>query len=190
MNRSRLYVVLLLAGIAGLQACASLDKEKPAVQAASATPDAKLAAKAEAKDLLQNGALHKVTDPWWAAGATFKIEDGMGCAKFDKPGSNPWDVILGQSGLSLKKGAAYTLSFKLRADTASKLRVVVQHDGPPWTAAFAQESLPIGPEAKSHEFKFSPAADDAKVTFQFQMGAAGANRVCLSDVSLVGPVAK
>lgn len=181
MNRSKLYVALLLAGIAGLQACASTDKPAPSVQTAGAA--------VAVKDLLLNGALRQETDPWWAAGATLKIEDGMGCARFDKPGSNPWDVILGQSGLSLKKGAAYTLSFKLRADRAAKLKVVVQHDGPPYTASFVQEGMPVGPETKSHQFSFRPAADDNRVTLQLQMGAEGANRVCLSEVSLMGPSA-
>ncbi|MBK9614406.1 MAG: glycoside hydrolase family 9 protein [Uliginosibacterium sp.] len=139
------------------------------------------------EELLSNGNWQATTDPWWVAAASLKIEDGMGCAKFDKPGSNPWDVILGQSGLSLKKDADYRLRFTLRADTASKLKVVVQHDGPPYTASFVQEGLAIGPEAKVHEFSFRPAADDAKVTFQLQVGAELANRICLGKVSLVGP---
>lgn len=170
------HALALLTCLAGVAACSS-PAQKPATEA---SPTARA-------ELLNNGAWRETPDPWWAAAATLKIEDGMGCARFDKPGSNPWDVILGQSGLSLKKDANYSLRFKLRADTAAKLKVVVQHDGPPYTASFVQEGLAVGPEAKVHEFNFRPAADDDKVTFQLQMGAEHANRICIGDVSLLGP---
>ncbi|MBK9218946.1 MAG: carbohydrate binding domain-containing protein [Uliginosibacterium sp.] len=108
------------------------------------------------EELLSNGNWQATTDPWWVAAGSLKIEDGMGCAKFDKPGSNPWDVILGQSGLSLKKDADYRLRFTLRADTASKLKVVVQHDGPPYTASFVQEGLAVGPESEGARIQLPP----------------------------------
>jgi len=105
---------------------------------------------------------------------------------FTKRGSNPWDVILGQSGLALKKGEDYHLKFSALAKQSINVKALVQHNGAPYTNHFVKD-IYLNQELKPFEFSFKPSGDDDSVQFQFQMGTETPTTVCVKNVSLTGP---
>lgn len=90
-------------------------------------------------NLLANSDFSQGVDGWWAAGGSLKAVDNIGCISFTESGSNPWDVILGQSGLALKQGENYTLRFDAMAQKAINVKTIVQHDGAPYTSYLVQD---------------------------------------------------
>lgn len=135
------------------------------------------------KEMINNGSFSKGTDGWWAAGAKLKRTDNMGCITFTKKGKNPWDVILGQSDLALKKGQNYLLKFNALAKEPISVKALLQHDGAPYTGHIV-EDISLNQELKEFQFTFKPAGNDNKVQFQFQMGTQSPTTVCVKDVSL------
>ncbi|WP_024871622.1 glycoside hydrolase family 9 protein [Tolumonas lignilytica] len=138
------------------------------------------------QELLNNGKFTQGTDGWWTAGATLAVDNQMGCATFANAGANPWDVILGQSGISLVKGQTYTLHFNAKAKKNVHIKALVQHDGAPYTSYIVQD-ITLNDTVKPFDIKFTPSASDEKTQLQFQMGTQAPTTVCVGDVSLVGP---
>ncbi|CAE6920325.1 carbohydrate binding domain-containing protein [Vibrio sp. B1FLJ16] len=134
-------------------------------------------------ELINNGSFSKGIDGWWAAGAKLKRADKMGCITFTKQRKNPWDVILGQSGLALKNGQNYVLKFNALAKQPISVKALLQHDGAPYTGHLV-EDIELDQELKEFEFSFQPKGNDSKVQFQFQMGTQSPTTVCVNGVSL------
>ncbi|SIO92487.1 glycoside hydrolase family 9 protein [Vibrio spartinae] len=175
MNQKRLTIATIIScGVIGLGGCS--------VKSASSNHHDSV----HSENLLTNGHFSQGTDGWWAAGATLKSSDQMGCITFDKKGANPWDVILGQSGLALKKGEVYQIQFQAKAYQPIRVKTLVQHDGAPYTSYFLKDTA-LNQELKSFHYSFKPSANDAKVQLQFQMGTAQPTTVCVKDISLSGP---
>ncbi|HBC3374040.1 TPA: carbohydrate binding domain-containing protein [Vibrio parahaemolyticus] len=174
MNKNRLSVVAILSyGLLGLNGCAA----EPAISSGNS--------EVQQKELITNGNFSG-TDGWWAAGAKLQSADNMGCITFSRQGKNPWDVILGQSGLALKKGGNYQLQFSALAKQPTNVKALVQHDGAPYTGHLV-EDISLSQELKPFQFSFKPLSNDNKVQFQFQMGTEEPTTVCVKDVSIIGP---
>ncbi len=171
MNKKRLSIVAILGcSVIGLSAHAA------EATTSSSTSNYK-------QELISNGNFAKKTEGWWAAGAKLKSADQMGCITFTRKGKNPWDVILGQSGLALKKGENYHLQFSAQAKQPTYVKALIQHDGAPYTNHFL-EDIALNQEFKTFKFSFKPTSNDSKVQFQFQMGTEAPTTVCVKDVSL------
>lgn len=140
-------------------------------------------------ELLNNGDFSNGDAGWWTSGIPpLSISNGEACATITNPGTDPWNVIVGQGSVGLNQGATYTLSFTARADLATGFKPLLQLDGKPYTGYFATEVNDLGPAAKNYNFTFDmKEKSDAKATFQFQMGGKVATKVCISNVSLKGP---
>lgn len=138
------------------------------------------------ENLITNGNFSSGTDGWWAAGATLNAPEQKGCITFTNQGQNPWDVILGQSGLALQKGQTYKLDFSAMAEQNTSVKTLVQHDGAPYTSYMLKDT-PLTPEFKHFAYQFKPSANDDKVQFQLQMGTQKPTTVCVKDVALIGP---
>jgi endoglucanase len=142
-----------------------------------------------AAELLRNPDFRQGSNGWWALGAPLQVKDGRACVQIDRPGSNPWDVILGQGKVALKQGREYTVSFTASASEPTWLRPLVQFDSAPWTTYFAQ-NIPIGTSPQPVRLSFTMRyGDDEKAGFQFQLGGRVAATVCISQVSLDDSVA-
>ena len=176
MKTSRLSTLaLVLSCFIGLHGCAPRSSGSAAASAAGPS-----------QELLNNGSFAQGSDGWWAAGATLAVDNQMGCATFTDSGANPWDVILGQSGIGLVAGQTYTLHFKALAKNNVHVKALVQHDGAPYTNYMVQD-IELGSSAKPFEIKFTPSATDEKTQLQFQMGTQTPTTVCVGEVSLIGP---
>ena len=137
-----------------------------------------------AAELLRNPDFRQGANAWWALGAPWKVKDGQACVLIDRPGSNAWDVILGQGKVALKQGREYTVSFTASASEPTWLRPLLQFDSAPWTTYFAQ-NIPIGTSPQPVRLNFTMRyGDDDKAGFQFQLGGRVAATVCISQVSL------
>jgi endoglucanase len=137
-----------------------------------------------AAELLRNPDFRQGSNGWWAVGAPWKVTDGQACVLIDRPGSNVWDVILGQGKVALKQGREYSVSFTAFASEPTWLRPLLQLDVPPWTPYFAQ-NIPIGTSPQPVRLNFTMRhGDDDKAGFQFQLGGRKAATVCISQVSL------
>ncbi|NGO86520.1 carbohydrate binding domain-containing protein, partial [Streptomyces sp. 196(2019)] len=92
----------------------------------------------EAPELIVNGDFSAGTAPWWStANSPVAVLDGRLCADVPAGTANPWDAIIGQNGLSLTAGAAYTLSYTATATEPVTIRTNVQMATEPWTTELA-----------------------------------------------------
>ncbi len=139
-------------------------------------------------ELLSNGSFSAGQDPWWTSGAVgVTVAGGESCLNITQAGANPYDVIFGQAGVGLTQGATYTLKFTAHADQATAFKTLLQYDGAPYTGYFAAD-VDVTPTPKTYTYTFTMnEASDPKASFQFQLGAKLATRVCLSGISLQGP---
>ncbi|MCG3729354.1 glycoside hydrolase family 9 protein [Vibrio cincinnatiensis] len=174
MNKKRLSIVAIFScGFIGLSGCTGN----------SVTPSH---ANKYQENLLTNGNFSQGTDGWWAAGATVQYTDEMGCITFTEKGNNSWDVILGQSGLAVKKGEDYHLQFHALAHQPTNVKTLVQHNGAPYTNHLIKD-ISLNQELKPFQFSFKPSNNDDNVQLQFQMGTEAPTTVCVKDIILSGP---
>ncbi|ARI55328.1 glycosyl hydrolase family 5 [Streptomyces sp. S8] len=141
----------------------------------------------EAPELIVNGDFSAGTAPWWStANSPVTVLDGRLCADVPAGTANPWDAIIGQNGLSLTAGAAYTLSYTATATEPVTIRTNVQMATEPWTTELAT-ARQIGTTAAQVTETFTAGADHGAAQLVFQVGG-GAEAVtfCVDDVSLRG----
>jgi endoglucanase len=137
-------------------------------------------------ELVVNGTFSGTTTaPWWSGANTASRVDA-GRLRVDVAGGtvNPWDALIGQDGIALASGQAYTLSFTASATVSATVRVTVQLGSSPYTATLDQRvALDATPRRFSFPFTSSLATSAGQVTFQLG-GRAGAFTVFLDDISL------
>ncbi|RYZ43126.1 MAG: endoglucanase [Myxococcaceae bacterium] len=173
-------------------ACGPAAPEAP-VEARVSTQEAALT------ELLSNGGFNNGTPaPWWNNASTqSSVESNQWRVDVAANTANAWDAIVGQSGLTLVSGRAYTLAFTARATATITARVTVQQDAAPYATTLTQ-SFTLDGTSRRFTFPFtsSLATSVGQVTFQLG-GRANAVTVRLDDVSLTteggspgsGPVA-
>ncbi|RKG80085.1 glycoside hydrolase family 6 protein [Corallococcus terminator] len=150
-------------------------------------------------ELLSNGGFNNgTTAPWWNNASTQSyVESNQWRVDVAANTANAWDAIVGQSGLTLVSGRAYTLAFTARATATITARVTVQQDAAPYATTLTQTFTLDGTSRRfTFPFTSSLSTGVGQVTFQLG-GRANAVTVRLDDVSLTtesgstgsGPVA-
>ncbi|MFC4099254.1 hemoblobin-interacting domain-containing protein [Paenibacillus xanthanilyticus] len=91
------------------------------------------------------------------ASAQFSAEGGVAKVAVASVGTEAWNVMLNQSGLELKKGLTYTLSFDARASVARDIEASLEDAG--YNRHFQTGSLAIGSEWKTFAYEVKPTAD-------------------------------
>jgi hypothetical protein len=140
-------------------------------------------------ELLLNGAFAgDGTHPWWphgqvkvhVRGGTLRIEVGGGTAQ-------PWDAMVGHSGVTLRAGARYALRFTASASVEADMFVTVLREQQPGQPLVEARTWPVslGPAPQEFAFSFdSPLTTDfGQVTFRFG-GGEESFTAFLDDVSL------
>lgn len=137
-------------------------------------------------ELVVNGTFGGTTTaPWWSGPNTASRVDA-GRLRVDVAGGtvNPWDAPVGQDGIALVSGQAYTLSFTASATASATVRATVQLGTSPYTAPLDQRiALDATPRRFSFPFTSSLTTSGGQVTFQLG-GRSGAFTVYLDDISL------
>ncbi|TSC25149.1 glycoside hydrolase family 6 protein [Corallococcus sp. Z5C101001] len=149
-------------------------------------------------ELLVNGAFNSgMTAPWWNNAATQSwVENNQWRVDVAANTANPWDAIVGQSGLTLTAGRTYTLAFTATASASVTARATVQQEVSPYASTLNQGFTLDGTSRRfSIPFTSSLSTGQGQVTFQLG-GRANAVTVRLDDISLTtdggsgsGPVA-
>ncbi|HZC27735.1 MAG TPA: glycoside hydrolase family 9 protein [Actinopolymorphaceae bacterium] len=159
-----------------------------ALFASTALPLAALTASAsyaeEPVEQIVNGSFDNGTKPWWSTpNAPVKVVDGRLCASVPGGTANPWNAIVGQNDLALKKGESYSFSFQASATAPVSITANVQLSDPPYTAAVSKK-VTLG-DSKTYTYTFTSKVDTTKGAVQFQVGGAKeAWTFCLDKVSL------
>jgi hypothetical protein len=97
-------------------------------------------------------------------------------------GRVPWNPQLIQAGLTIKKGAVYTLAFRLRSDTSQWCVVTCEMAHEPWLGLGFRADVAATPQWQEHRVTFIATHDEtnARITFNRLPPAAYE----LADVSL------
>ncbi|MBZ4330371.1 glycoside hydrolase family 6 protein [Corallococcus sp. AS-1-12] len=181
-----------------LFALAACGPAEPVTPEAPADAPALTAREAALTELLTNGTFSSGTvAPWWNNASTQSYVEG-GAWRVDVAANtaNPWDAIVGQSGLTLTAGKTYTLAFTATATAAITARATVQQEVSPYTATLTQ-SFTLDGTSRRFSFPFTSSFTSAQGQVTFQLGGrTNAVTVRLDDISLTteggtgsGPVA-
>ncbi len=138
-------------------------------------------------ELLKNGTFSaNDTAPWFINGGTLAVAQGRLETTITNGNANPWDVIVGQSGIPLYHDGTYNFTVKAWASAPMTANVILQLDGAPYTQYYSH-ALALTTTPKTFTFSFSPTADDPIAVLQFQLGGQGNNTVYFDNISLNGP---
>jgi endoglucanase len=118
-------------------------------------------------ELLQNPTFDGLA-PWWTTpNLSFETVDGRQCATVPA-GGNQWDVILGQSGVSLEEGRTYTVTLIATAEPQASARVLIPRPGTDWPPLYFAD-ITLRPDGQPFSDSFE-AELDADTEFQVQLG--------------------
>jgi endoglucanase len=174
-RRVSLCVVPLLV----LAACGPSEPASPEAPALTAQ-------EAALTELVTNGNFNSgTTAPWWnGANTQSRVENGQWRVDVAANTANFWDAIVGQSGLTLASGRAYTLSFTATASATITAQATVQQETAPYTSTLTRSFTLDGTSRRfSFPFTSSLSTGQGQVTFQLG-GRANAVTVRLDDISL------
>jgi endoglucanase len=140
------------------------------------------------ENIFPNGDFSNGFNAWWnSAGVTIDTSGGELQASVVNPGSNPWDVIIGQNNISLLEDGDYTLEFDARASVPVTVTTLLQLNGPPFTSYFSSP-VPLTTSTQHFSYSFTSGVTDPAAGFQFHIGSRGQFVLYLDNVSLEGPV--
>ncbi|MCF8360222.1 MAG: cellulase family glycosylhydrolase [Prolixibacteraceae bacterium] len=74
---------------------------------------------AQETELLTNPDFNDGTNGWWAYGADISTNNGEVAFDISEPGSNIWDIQLGQGSITLRQGFKYTLCWRAKRDNGT-----------------------------------------------------------------------
>ncbi|MGW4406461.1 carbohydrate binding domain-containing protein [Nonomuraea sp. NPDC004702] len=151
--------------------------------AAAATP---AYAAAPAGDAVVNGSLDNGVKGWWASKNTpIKVTGGRLCAEVPAGGDNVWAAMVGQSGIEVRGGQTYQLSFEATATKTTRIRSLVQGGGTK-PAAIVDGYPEVGTSSRKFTYAATAKVSDSEAQVLFQVGGADAPyTLCLDNVSLV-----
>ena|GEM_PF-2948503 len=120
------------------------------------------------------------------AAATIANEAGSARISIANQGLNPWDIQIYQP-VGLTAGKVYTLDFDMKAEaTAKSFRVVVEHNGDPWTKYYdTGYTVNTAANVVQHfTVTWTQSAADAGGRVVFDFGAANVDDAWLDNVVL------
>ncbi|MFJ2745303.1 glycoside hydrolase family 6 protein [Streptomyces sp. NPDC087440] len=139
-------------------------------------------------DLINNGSFTAGTTGWWAGNpamvtlAADPPTGGLATASTDA--LNLYDAVFGQDGITLRAGAAYTLSFTARASRAGvAMRVAVGLGQEPWTPA-EERLVTLGTVDTTFVMPFVSPMSTPKGQLTFQIGQESSVTVTVTEVRL------
>jgi hypothetical protein len=111
-----------------------------------------------------------------------KTNDAL-CLAITATGKENWHVQLSQSGLAVKRGQTYTISFRAKADAPRKLSVGISQTNNPWRS-LAHASVRLTREWQTFTLPVSPDADEPNARYIFSGLGLEKCAVHLADLSL------
>ncbi|MFF3846567.1 glycoside hydrolase family 6 protein [Streptomyces sp. NPDC002328] len=141
-------------------------------------------------ELAKNGTFASGVADWWnSANTSLAPADGALRATVAAGTADPWDAVIGQDGVELRDGVAYTLSFDARSSAAARVRATVQMGAAPFTAPL-DRTVSLGTQPQRFSWTFtSGIRTTGQITFQLG-GQQAATDVVLDNVSLTTSTAR
>lgn len=140
-----------------------------------------------ATELVVNGGFGGGTTAGWWSNDNTAIAVDNGRLRVDVAGgtANPWEAMVGQSGVPLIAGTRYLLSFAASATTPQSVRTTVQLEDPPYTEPLGA-AVSLAPTARRFELAFTSNLTTGRGQVTFHLGGkANAFTVFLDDISLM-----
>ncbi|MEV1066924.1 glycoside hydrolase family 6 protein [Streptomyces sp. NPDC050263] len=162
-----------------------------AVPPAGPAPAARAAeAHAVYGELARNGTFTTDTADWWnSPNASVAPSGGALLASVGTGTADPWDAVIGQDGVELRQGVAYTLSFDARSSAAANIRTTVQLGVDPYTAPL-DRTVALGTTSRHFQWTFTSTVQaTGQITFQLG-GQPLATDIVLDNVSLTTSTAR
>ncbi|MEV4945594.1 glycoside hydrolase family 6 protein [Streptomyces sp. NPDC053755] len=142
-------------------------------------------------ELVVNGGFSAGLAPWWAtANASATTTGGALRATVEAGLGDPWATMAAQGGITLRKGATYTLSFDAKASRATQIATTVQLADAPYTATLTR-TLGVDATTRRFSWTFTSGLDTAAGQITFQLGNQSARTdITLDNVSLTTSTAR
>jgi hypothetical protein len=121
------------------------------------------------------------------AAAAYTNDAGTAKVAITAAGNNPWDLQLYQV-VSLTVGKTYTLEFDIKCEATPKnFKVVVEHNGDPWTKYHEQQySITAAANTYQHfTISWNQSASDASVKIAYYFGTFNVKDCWIDNVKLV-----
>lgn len=81
-------------------------------------------------------------------------------------GNNPWDVMLMQEMIELKKDTTYVISFDMNSEIARDIELVIENAS---YQRFLSETVHVKPEVQTYSYEFTMSSDEL-VTLKYLLG--------------------
>ncbi len=116
--------------------------------------------------------------------ANMEVVNGESSVSISNGGINPWDIYLGQAGLTIEQGKSYTVSFDAYASGTREIAAFVGLNADPWTVYSGENKFILSDRRNTFDYSFSmenPSDTDAR--FGFDLGGSLEN-VIIDNVFL------
>jgi hypothetical protein len=99
------------------------------------------------------------------------VTKGEYAVSISNGGSNPWDLHLGQSGITVEHGFEYMVSFDAYADAPRQISALVGKNAEPWTVYSGEEAITLSTSKERYSFTFDTNdPDDPQSRLGFDIG--------------------
>ncbi|MCR2823116.1 carbohydrate binding domain-containing protein [Lederbergia panacisoli] len=133
---------------------------------------------------LKNGDFSKELEHWTkhiqgdfdghGSSGTLQVEDGQAKFTIRNVGYNPWDLMLIQEGMNLKKGNTYVVQFDAKSTVDRTMEIVVENAS---YTRFFNEKIQLNNTMETFQFEFKMNTDEA-VGLKYLLGnIAGASAI-------------
>jgi beta-glucanase (GH16 family) len=95
-----------------------------------------------------------IFNTFWPAQANAAVLTGELAVSIQNGGVNPWDVYVGQSGVSVEKGMEYTVSFDAYASAPRDISTFVGKNADPWNTYSGSNTISVTDRRRTYTYSF------------------------------------
>ncbi len=109
-----------------------------------------------------------IFNTFYPAVAQGSVQEGEYVALISNGGSNPWDIHLGQAGLTFEKDKEYTVSFDAYASATREISPITGKNSDPWTVYNDNIKIQLSEYRKTYSYSFimkEPTDNAARLGF-------------------------
>jgi beta-glucanase (GH16 family) len=118
-----------------------------------------------------SGDLLWIFNTYYPAVAQGSVVEGEFTVSITNGGTYPWDIHIGQAGLTVENGKEYNVSFDAYASAPRDISSIVGKNSDPWTIYNNNEIILLSPYRKTYEFSFiMEEATDTQARLGFDIG--------------------
>ena len=112
-----------------------------------------------------------IFNTYYPAVAQGSIVEGEFMVSITNGGIYPWDIHIGQTGLTVENGKEYNVSFDAYASAPRDISPIVGKNSDPWTLYNNNEVILLSPYRKTYEFSFiMEETTDTQARLGFDIG--------------------